>query len=149
MADEKPTFIPATQRPDGTWRKPRRVRPGYIPPEEREVYESSGRKFVREREEMGVVGFQPLNKPTDKKKKKKSKAKKAEGEAASSSSTAPKKPEEPKQDLAKVHRKLTKKLREIERLEERKAGGEALDADQLQKLQTKGDIEKELASLRI
>uniref|UniRef100_A0A5S6QEC6 Partner of Y14 and mago n=1 Tax=Trichuris muris TaxID=70415 RepID=A0A5S6QEC6_TRIMR len=46
-------YIPATQRPNGTWRQAQRVREGYVPPEERLRYKAKCH-------DIKVIGHYPV-----------------------------------------------------------------------------------------
>jgi len=168
---DKYDIIPASQRPDGTWRPERKVKKGYVPQDEVSKFETKGSKF-RENQIPGFVpGMDPNDLPGKKepaksktqKRNEKKKAKKAEGggedddegvaEAAAAvaavkvAEPAPAAGDDPKEALNKKIRNLKKKVRQTDEIQAKVAAGEAPNPEQQEKLAKRGEFEKEIAAL--
>lgn len=160
------SFIPASQRPDGTWRKARRVKEGYVPQEEVPLYESKGKQFVNRQSKP----VEPVKLPSghtahtsipglfildDKKKTAKKKAKKPVVEEVTKQIQSVKIVEKPQEeqktttDPVKRLKNLKKKIREIESLEEKLKKGEITkpEPEQLAKIKRKNDLLLEIDQL--
>lgn len=161
------TWIPASRRPDGTWRKARRVKEGYVPPDEVAKYESKGKQWVDSIPKLPPGVHEEESKQLSKNQKKR-KSKKKDGNDSqrceveevtekmqtakvSNAATAAGTVYTSNPDDLKLKRvkNLRKKLRQIQDLQAKIDSGELVnpEATQLEKLSRREEIEKELEEL--
>ena len=163
--------IPSSVRPDGSKRKEIKIRPGYKPPEDVEVYKNRTAEGFRTRGSGGVPGAEGLKddeagssaaaNKNAKRREARKKAKAAEdavggsagveGEAVKidAGKEEPKKeePVDPEVEREKKARNLKKKLKQAKELKEKKEGGAALLPEQFAKVIKINELIRELDAL--
>ena len=165
--------IPSSTRADGSVRKEIRVRPGYRPPEDVEVYKNRTAEAWKTRGSGGVPGAESLKSEDDpskgsaasnknaKRREARKKAAAAAGPADNSNPKAPgapesantaKAPEEPVYPAAekeKEAKKLMKKLRQARDLKDKKEKGDTLLPEQFEKVIKINELIRQLEGLGI
>lgn len=162
--------IPSSVRPDGSVRKEIRVRPGYRPPEDVELYKNRTAEAYKNRGKGGVPGADPVgaapdasSAATNKNAKRREARKKAAASATNNhdataaaspiKDTAPaaepakEEPVDPEADKAKEAKKLAKKLRQARDLKDKKEKGDALLPEQFQKVIKINELIRQLDNL--
>ncbi|KAK3956337.1 hypothetical protein QBC32DRAFT_148870 [Pseudoneurospora amorphoporcata] len=158
--------IPESKRADGSTRKAIKVRPGYRPPEDVEVYKNRTAEGFRQRGKGPVPGAEGLKEDKSdqqssaaanknaKRREARKKAKEAgetddkDQKTAAVATPAPK-PEEvdPEAEKEKKARNLKKKLRQAKELKDKKDGGESLLPEQIAKVIKINELIRELDAL--
>ncbi|KAG0067051.1 hypothetical protein BGZ89_006555 [Linnemannia elongata] len=174
---EDERVIPMTRRPDGTFRKERKIRPGYTPPEDVAKYTNRVLESVRPTPPppaAPAADSTPKSKAQLKNDKRKAK-RKEEAVAAELAGypTATNNNATPKStatvtdstaaaatdsteaaatgpvDPEKKLRALNKKLRQVEQLKERQAKGETMLPEQIEKIDKMDDLLAQIAELSL
>ncbi|QUC18190.1 uncharacterized protein UV8b_02431 [Ustilaginoidea virens] len=157
--------IPESVRADGSTRKAIKIRPGYRPPEDVEVYKNRTVEAFRERgRKVGIPGAAGLQQQaeqgssaaTNKNAKRREARKKARvaGENDSAVSSKPTPTEAPKTEEVdpdvereRKARNLKKKLKQAKELKNKKDDGETLLPEQIAKVIKINELIRELSAL--
>ncbi|KAI9172072.1 RNA binding Pym [Paramyrothecium foliicola] len=162
--------IPESVRADGSTRKAIKIRPGYRPPEDVEVYKNRTAEAFRERgKKIGIPGAAGLkdedadqasssaNKNAKRREARKKAKGAADGQDAASAPAAGAKdqseakseepPVDPEVEREKKARNLKKKLKQAKELQSKKEGGEALLPEQIAKVIKINELIRELDAL--
>ncbi|KAM0719151.1 hypothetical protein Q7P37_005056 [Cladosporium fusiforme] len=161
------SVIPSSTRADGSVRKEIKVKPGYKPPEDVELYRNRTAAAWKNRGKGGVPGADSVQKESEetaataaanKNAKRREARKKAaaskEGEDGDADSGKPAedaapKPEEvdPEAEKVKEAKKLAKKLRQARDLQDKKEKGDSLLPEQFAKVIKMNELVRQLDSL--
>lgn len=161
--------IPESVRADGSTRKAIKIRPGYRPPEDVEVYKNRTAEAFRERgKKIGIPGAAGLKEDdaeqgsssSNKNAKRREARKKAKGTAdeqeggskpadakEQSEAKTEEQPIDPEVEREKRARNLKKKLKQAKDLQSKKEGGEALLPEQIAKVIKINELIRELDAL--
>ena len=150
-------YIPSSTRADGSLRKEIRVRPGYKPPEDVEVYRNSTAQAWKTRGKGGVpgaefVGLEKIAKSAGKSGRRAEKDASERDTAAQEKDKAVSKmsepePEDPEVTEHKEARKLSKKLRQARELQQKKEKGDGLLPEQFEKVIKINELIRQLDKL--
>ncbi|KAK7430777.1 hypothetical protein QQZ08_002566 [Neonectria magnoliae] len=155
--------IPQSVRADGTTRKAIKIRPGYRPAEDVEVYKNRTANAFRERgKRIGIPGAastgednsEQASAANNKNAKRREARKKAKANGDGDDDNAAPAPDQPKAEDAdpevereKKARNLKKKLKQAKDLKNKKEGGEALLPEQIAKVIKINELIRELDAL--
>lgn len=158
--------IPSSTRADGSVRKEIRVRPGYRPPEDVEIYKNRTAEGFRNRGKAGIPGAEGLKADEEPAKgspaaNKNAKRREARRKAAAASTTEtaedtpaeveaaaePTPPVDPEAEKEKEAKKLMKKLRQAKDLKDKKEKGDVLLPEQFEKVIKINELIRQLESL--